>query len=112
MAPPTEETLKSIPGAFKAWQGLSHLQQQLRVLVLQGGKAKIPAQRTAPFQGAPPEVQGAIEALKARSGGVAGSWSCLPHACAPSSTCTVEGSEGKAPDIKGKARKARPLAPI
>ena len=61
--PPTDEQLASCPGALAAWKGLAAM--ELRVCVVRGSKVKIAPERLAAFQGAPLDVQDAVEKLKA-----------------------------------------------
>jgi hypothetical protein len=61
--PPTEAQLQTVPGALAAYRGLAGL--KLQACGLQGPKVKILPDRLAEFQGAPLEVQDALDRLKA-----------------------------------------------
>lgn len=63
MPPPTEEQLAFVPGASAAFKGLGAL--HLKACVVRGDRVKISPERLAAFQGAPLEVQDAVETIKA-----------------------------------------------
>lgn len=61
--PPTEEQLRTIPGAYVAWKGLDSL--SLKTMMVRGTKVKLSLERLAEFEHAPLEVLDELEKLKA-----------------------------------------------